>query len=71
MYKNVDEEGSAYEGFSYKNLHGHLEYVKLLGDYNDLVEISLDLDGPGTEIYKKDIPKLIRALQAAYDYKGN
>lgn len=70
MYKNIDDENPTYEGFYYCNKFGHKEYVKLHSIEN-IVEITLELEDDGTQIYKEDIPKLIRALQAAYDYKGN
>jgi hypothetical protein len=65
MFKRVDAEETV-SGFSYENRHGNIECVKL-GEscvqaiYEDGCEISL--------FFYEDIPKLIKALQAAYDYK--
>lgn len=67
MFRNVDasrEEGL--EGYSYFNKHGDLEYVKL-GIEGRTVEILGDED-EGAAIYKEDIPKLIKALEAAYSH---
>ena len=68
MFKRVDITGNEkLEGFSYINKEGDEEFVSLPdGPYN-IVTISADEDG--VCIYKEDIPKLIKALEAVYNYK--
>ena len=67
MYKRVDcESEDIIEGFSYMNLYDEEEFVGLVRSDN-LVKI--EVDGEYVYIYDQDIPKLIKALQAAYDYK--
>lgn len=53
-------------GFRYTNIHGEFEYVKL-PDYSGSVKI-VDSTGNYCEIFKQDIPKLIKALQDALTY---
>ncbi len=66
MYKFVDnEQSSDFQGFAYRNKYGSEEYVNLL---ESIVEICVD--SVEVEIYYEDLPKLIKALQEAYDYKG-
>lgn len=66
MFVRVDNEDSpVVEGFSYINRDGDEEQVEIYND--ELIEIN----GSGSShlpIYSKDIPKLIKALQAAYDH---
>lgn len=66
MFKRIDiEESQQIDGYSYENLDGMIECISLSN--GSVVEI-LTEDGSGLhEIYTKDIPKLIIALQAAYD----
>ena len=56
------------ENFAYTNIDGDVEYVQA-----DVRENSVDLCEFGHTglscVYFKDIPKLILALQAAYDFK--
>jgi hypothetical protein len=66
MYQRVDsEQKGTLEGFSYFNIYNEEEFVTITCE-----EItSIDIDGDSVSVYDKDIPKLINALQAAYDYK--
>jgi len=67
MYKRVDCDGEDYiEGFSYLNLYDEEESVELVKGERYVI---VRADGDKVGIYDKDIPKLIKALQAAYDYK--
>ena len=67
MFKRVDVTGNEkLEGFSYLNQDGDEESVSL-PDCIDFVTISVD--NYKTYIYKEDIPKLIKALEAVYNYK--
>ena len=67
MYKRVDcESEDNLEEFSYMNLYDEEEFVGLVR-YERYVSITAD--GEYVYIYDQDIPKLIKALQAAYDYK--
>jgi hypothetical protein len=51
--------------FEYDNQDGKVEYVQIASDgLADIVVPSYD----GIPIYPKDIPKLINALQQAYEY---
>lgn len=72
MFKRIEiESNEVIEGFSYQENDGELEYVIM--DYSGRCH-SVDIKNSGedvTTIYKADIPKLILALQAAYDFKGN
>ena len=64
-YKRVDTVGEGeLDGFSYVNQDGREEYVTLT--CASAVVISSGMDETG--IYYADIPNLILALQAAYDY---
>lgn len=68
MFKRVDiYESTPTEGYSYLNGCGNEEFVKLW-DCNSGVFIQDD-DGNEAAILKEDIPKLVRALQAAYSHK--
>jgi hypothetical protein len=66
MFKFVDQESvDDIEGFAYYNNQGEVEKVQI--DGSDVVRIT---DGEDMcVIYTADIPKLILALQAAYDYE--
>jgi len=67
MFKRVDVTGDEkLDGFSYINKDGVEESVSL-PDGGDVVAISVD--NYKTYIYKEDIPKLIKALEAVYNYK--
>ena len=67
MFKSIDpEEDSALEGFKYYNKFGDEEYV----EFSSGTVLVKDDSGQDIEIYVEDIPKLIKALQLAYDYKG-
>lgn len=65
MFVRVDEEIAEYkiEGFSYENAEGSLEYV-VAGN----CAVVKDSTGCSVTIFTEDIPKLIKALQAAYDH---
>jgi len=68
MYKRVDVEDEVVEGFSYRNHHGEIEIVGL--DLESTLYVSINSsEGDVVHLYKEDIPKLIKALQAAYDHK--
>ncbi len=69
MYKRVDNEPPKEEisGYSYINEDG-LEEVVTVCDYDNTVTF-IDSENRKTHVYKSDIPKLIKALQAAYDHK--
>lgn len=65
MFKRIDvdvPEGK-FEGFSYANEDGDLEFVHVL-DGGGIIKIEYNVG-----VYKRDIPKLIKALQAAYEHK--
>jgi hypothetical protein len=55
MFKRVDVTGNEDE-----------EYVSLPDELYGLVDISRDDE---VRFYKEDIPKLIKALEAVYNYK--
>ena len=65
MIKHIDEP-DVITGFAYTNKDGDTESV--VYDW-DMVSICIDVDIPLSAIYIEDIPSLIKALQAAYDYK--
>lgn len=67
MYKRVDiDEQESIDGFSYNNYDGDLEIVKFFGTeavtlvYGDSCQVAT--------IYIEDIPKLVKALEAAYEH---
>lgn len=66
MYKKIDETIERIEGFEYSNKFGAIERVKFL---HDTVVFEDDEGDELRAFYLDDIPKLIKALQAAYDYK--
>lgn len=56
------------QGFAYTNIKGKMEYVNadtLYEHFELLDENNEDI----SRLYYEDIPKLILALQAAYDFK--
>lgn len=53
--------------WGYTNKHGNLEYVNASGPY--AVSVLCEDSEALHEFYYEDIPKLIKALQAAYDSK--
>lgn len=57
--------------FGYTNVEGDVEYVEVSENYPDAVVIYNWNHNGLNEVYVKDIPKLIKALQAAYDYTNN
>lgn len=68
MFKKIDGSGEQeLEGFSYINKHGDEEAVSFEEDTVYLMYVA-NSDALSV-IYLEDIPKLIKALQAAYDYK--
>lgn len=66
MFIKIDEEQEQLDGFSYSNAHGGIEVVKMEKAW---VVFEDDYAAQVSEIYYADIPKLIKALQMAYDYK--
>lgn len=64
-FKRVDKTGPKYDGFMYDSQSGIPEYV-ILGAGCVVIE---DSCGEKVTVYKEDIPNLMKALQAAYDYK--
>ncbi len=68
MYQRVDiEGGNTLEGFEYHNKDGESEYVHIDGRNCDVITVA-DSGAATIAIYTKDIPKLIKALQAAEQY---
>jgi len=70
MYKRIDGPREDIEGYSYENQCGAIERVSIphAEGPTGVVDIMVE-DRKVVEIYHGDIPKLIKALQAAYDYK--
>jgi hypothetical protein len=67
MFKRVDVTGNErLEGFSYINKDGDEESVSLPDGIN---VVTISVDNYKTYIYKEDVPKLIKALEAVYNYK--
>ena len=67
VYKRIDiDEDAEYSGFSYMNGDGYEEYVEFSHDDN-VLWLGNDVDG--FPVYVDDVPNLIKALQAVYDYK--
>jgi len=67
MFKRADiVDNEKLKGFSYLSQGGDEEYVSLPDDLYGLVDISVDDE---VRVYKEDIPKLIKALEAVYNYK--
>jgi hypothetical protein len=68
MFKRVDiVDNEKLKGFSYINKDGDEESVSLPVGLYGLVDISVDDNE--VRVYKEDIPKLIKALEAVYNYK--
>jgi hypothetical protein len=69
MFKRVDVTGNEkLEGFSYINKDGDEESVSLPVGPSNVITL-LFTDGEDVYVYKEDIPKLIKALEAVYNYK--
>lgn len=73
MFIDIEDNSPApVEGYCYTNRDGSMEYVRLgtaNQQFGDTIYIEDNLE-QSCEIYTKDIPKLIKALQAAYNHKG-
>lgn len=68
MFKRVDDSAAnPIRGFSYVSKSRIQEGVRL--DDSTVEIIYVENEGPNSSIYYEDIPLLIKALQAAYDYK--
>lgn len=68
MFKRVDvADNEKLEGFSYINEDGDEESVSLPVGPRNIVTISIERCD--LVVYKEDIPKLIKALEAVYNYK--
>lgn len=67
MYKRVDGTEDEFEGFSYLDVNGDEEFVSIVYDCVTIKDSSHNQ----VNIYKNDVPKLIKALQSAYEYKEN
>lgn len=68
MFKRVDVTGDEkLEGFSYLNKEGEEEFVSLPYGIDGVINISIDKEI--VCVYKEDLPKLIKALEAVYNYK--
>lgn len=69
MYQRVDvdsKEDPTFEGYSYLNKLGDIEKVSVANDFMGIVDIIIDDETIG--IYLEDVPKLIKALEAARKY---
>lgn len=76
MYKRIDIEGeNQIKGYSFVDEGGMVVYATIpykQGAYNVkyLVDVGVEDDGTASfTIYKHDIPKLIKTLEAAYNHK--
>lgn len=71
MFIRIDEEGlGKVKGFSYMNKKGYLEFVSIRPD-RKVVDLRQERESDVYAldcIYVEDIPKLIKALQAAYNH---
>lgn len=68
MLKYVDEVTEETEGFAYKNTEGGEDHV--LFERDDEYLNLTDTFAPGSFLVSiADVPKLIKALKAAYQYK--
>lgn len=68
MFKRIDEEEQDIEGYSYEG-QGGVETVTLPQGSSGRKYVSInDSEGDEVCIYVADIPNLIRALQASYNY---
>jgi hypothetical protein len=61
-------EARTVEQFAYTNRNGVIEYVEASKEEGAVDLLDFDKDKV-SEVYYEDIPKLILALQAAYDFK--
>lgn len=52
--------------FGYRNKDGYIEYVEIIN--NDTHAMLVNDVGHNCALDVEDIPKMIKALQAAYDY---
>ena len=70
MFERVDveESGEVLEGFSYLNMNDEEERVFFDSNDNDIVDLQYYNKMPMSSVYVDDIPKLIKALQAAHKY---
>ena len=71
MFKRVDVEkdDEVIEGFSYVNMDGDEERVAFLSNVDNVVDLQYYNRTPmSSVVYVDDIPKLIKALQAAHKY---
>jgi hypothetical protein len=66
----VDEEvdNKTEEKFGYTNQSGVVEYVLVIKDFEDIVSLRDEFNSELADIYIEDIPKMIKALQAAYNF---
>ena len=64
----VDQEENRFDGkFGYTNKDGEIEFVKVwLAKVGALADINVD--DKLVSVYAEDIPNLIKALQAAYNF---
>lgn len=68
MFKRVDDvDNEEIEGFSYINYNGEEEFVVLSDRFPNVISIK-DNTTEAVEIFVKDIPKLVNALEAAYSH---
>ena len=72
MYKNVIENDVELEGYCFVEHGGCGEVIATIPWSNGedlVVDILTDYNGETIAIYHKDIPKLIKVLEAAYNHK--
>ena len=73
MFKRIDGDGKEeITGFSWADKEGNMENLRM--EHIEGCPHTITLQNSAEEettFYKDDIPKLILALQAAYDFKGN
>lgn len=70
MFVRVDDDSIKEEinGYAYANKNGDIETVSIEGHYKDIITLK-DSEGDEICVYKDDIQKLIKALEAAYNHK--
>lgn len=67
MLKRIDSLEEQPTGYSYANQNGVIEYVTV---GTELRTVSIHASGgQNVDIWRQDIPHLIKALQAAYNHK--
>jgi hypothetical protein len=66
MFKNIDDKGL--EGFCYYNKDDIEEFVSIRSQCGGLIIDIIANNNETVAIYREDIPKLIKALQAAKEY---